>query len=107
LESLKKKSWHALDGRGAFPRSPCSSSTAAAKQIQGKLQAQQLLALVAQYQRDDVLAALERAVRLGTFSLAAIRRILAAQAHELLGKGGVTGKIVLVCNGSSLESGAS
>jgi NADPH:quinone reductase-like Zn-dependent oxidoreductase len=24
-------------------------------------------------------------------------------AHELLGKGGVTGKIVLVCNGSSLE----
>src|SRR5512145_2071125 len=27
-------------------------------------------------------------------------------AHELLGKGGVTGKIVLVCNGSSLESGA-
>jgi NADPH2:quinone reductase len=29
----------------------------------------------------------------------------ARQAHELLGKGGVTGKIVLVCNGSSLESG--
>ena len=27
----------------------------------------------------------------------------ARQAHELLGKGGVTGKIVLVCNGSSLE----
>jgi NADPH:quinone reductase-like Zn-dependent oxidoreductase len=27
-------------------------------------------------------------------------------AHELLGKGGVTGKIVLVLNGSSLESGA-
>jgi NADPH2:quinone reductase len=27
-------------------------------------------------------------------------------AHELLGKGGVTGKIVLVRNGSSLESGA-
>jgi NADPH:quinone reductase-like Zn-dependent oxidoreductase len=26
-------------------------------------------------------------------------------AHELLGKGGVTGKIVLVPNGSSLESG--
>jgi transposase len=52
-----------------------------AKQIQGKLQAQQLLALVAQYQRDDVLAALERAVRFGAFSLAAIRRILAAQAR--------------------------
>ena len=30
----------------------------------------------------------------------------ARQAHELLGKEGVTGKIVLVCNGSSLESGA-
>jgi transposase len=52
-----------------------------AKQIQGKLQAQQLLALVAQYQRDDVLAALERAVRFGAFSLAAVRRILAAQAR--------------------------
>jgi transposase len=51
------------------------------KQIQGKLQAQQLLALVAHYQRDDVLQALERAVRFGAFSLAAIRRILAAQAR--------------------------
>ena len=30
----------------------------------------------------------------------------ARQSHELLGKGGVTGKIVLVRNGSSLESGA-
>jgi len=30
----------------------------------------------------------------------------ARQAQELLGKGGVIGKIVLVCNGSSLESGA-
>ncbi len=30
----------------------------------------------------------------------------ARQAHELLGKGGVTGKIVLVSDGSSLESGA-
>jgi transposase len=51
------------------------------KQIQGKLQAQQLLALLAHYQRDDVLAALERAVRFGAFSLAAIRRILAAHAQ--------------------------
>lgn len=32
--------------------------------------------------------------------------IEARQAHELLGKGGVTGKIVLVSNGPSLESGA-
>jgi NADPH:quinone reductase-like Zn-dependent oxidoreductase len=30
----------------------------------------------------------------------------ARHAHELLGTGGVTGKIVLVCNGSSLQSGA-
>jgi NADPH2:quinone reductase len=30
----------------------------------------------------------------------------ARQAHELLGKGGVTGKLVLVRNGSALESGA-
>ena len=52
-----------------------------AKQIQGKLQAQQLLALVAHYRRDDVRAAFERAVRFGAFSLAAIRRILAARAQ--------------------------
>ncbi len=51
-----------------------------AKQIQGKLQAQQLLALLAHYQRADVLTALERAVRFGAFSLAAMRRILAAIA---------------------------
>ena len=51
-----------------------------AKQTQGKLQAQQLLALMAQYQRADVCQALERAVRFGAFSLAAIRRILAACA---------------------------
>jgi transposase len=51
-----------------------------AKQIQGKLQAQQLLALVSHYQRDDVHAAFERAVRFGAFSLAAVRRILAATA---------------------------
>ena len=30
----------------------------------------------------------------------------ALRAHELLGKEGVTGKIVLVLNGSSVESGA-
>jgi hypothetical protein len=51
-----------------------------AKQTYGKMQAQQLLALVAHYQRADVLKALERAVRFGAFSLAAVRRILAAHA---------------------------
>jgi NADPH2:quinone reductase len=30
----------------------------------------------------------------------------ARHAHELLGEGGVTGKIILVCNGSSLASGS-
>jgi hypothetical protein len=38
------------------------------------------LALVAHYHKDDVRAALERALRFGAFSLAAIRRILAATA---------------------------
>jgi transposase len=49
-----------------------------ARQVQGKLQAAQLLALVGHYQHDDVQAALERAVRFGAFSLAAMQRILAA-----------------------------
>ncbi len=52
-----------------------------AKQVQGKLQAQQLLALIAHYPRDDVHAALERAVRFGAFALTSIQRILAAQAR--------------------------
>jgi hypothetical protein len=52
-----------------------------AKQVQGKLQAQRLLALMAHYQRDDVHRALERAVRFGAFSLAAMDRILAATAQ--------------------------
>jgi transposase len=52
-----------------------------AKQTYGKLQAQQLLALLAHYQRDDVLKALARAIRFGAFSLAAMRRILAAHAR--------------------------
>src|SRR2546430_2062186 len=49
-----------------------------AKQVQGKLQAQQLLALGGHYQRDGVRAALEHANRFGAFSFAAGRRILAA-----------------------------
>jgi transposase len=51
------------------------------KQIQGKRQAQQLLALVGHYRRNDVQAAFERAIRFGAFSLAAVRRILAATAQ--------------------------
>jgi transposase len=52
-----------------------------AKQVQGKHQAQQLLALFAHYQREDVLAVLERAVRFGAFALAAVQRILTATAR--------------------------
>jgi hypothetical protein len=52
-----------------------------AKQVQGKLQAQHVLALVAHYRRADVLAALERACRFGAFSLAAVQRILTATAQ--------------------------
>jgi transposase len=52
-----------------------------AKQIQGKRQAQQLLAVLAHYQRDDGLRALERAVQFGAYSLNAVQRILSAQAR--------------------------
>src|SRR5262249_36515859 len=47
----------------------------------GKDQAQRVLALLATYTRADVVAALERAVRYGAYSLAAVERILAAQAR--------------------------
>lgn len=52
-----------------------------AGQAHGKQQAQQLLALLAHYQRADVHKALERAIRFGAFSVAAVRRILAACAQ--------------------------
>jgi transposase len=47
----------------------------------GKSQAERVLALAAAYPRPDVLAALERAVRYGAFSLAAVGRILAARGR--------------------------
>jgi transposase len=47
----------------------------------GKDQAQRVLALLATYRRADVQAALERAVRYGAFSFAAVERILAVQAQ--------------------------
>jgi transposase len=47
----------------------------------GKNQAERVLALAAAYRRPDVAAALERAVRYGAFSLAAIERILAARGR--------------------------
>jgi transposase len=47
----------------------------------GKEQAAKILALQSSYARVDLLAALERAVRFGAYSLAAVERILAAQAQ--------------------------
>jgi transposase len=47
----------------------------------GKSQAFKVLALLATYRRPDVLAALERAVRFGAYTLAAVERILAAHAQ--------------------------
>ena len=47
----------------------------------GKNQAERVLALAAAYRRPDVAAALERAVRYGAFSPAAVRRILAARGR--------------------------
>jgi transposase len=47
----------------------------------GKNQADRVLALAAAYPRSDVLAALERAVRYGAFSPAAVQRILAARGR--------------------------
>jgi transposase len=47
----------------------------------GQAQAQKLLSLLAMYRRADGLAALERAVRFGAYSLSAVERILAATAR--------------------------
>jgi transposase len=47
----------------------------------GKSQAERALTLAASYPRADVVAALERAVRYGAFSLAAIQRILAVRGR--------------------------
>lgn len=50
------------------------------KQRCGKHQAQRVLALVQAYHRQDVLAALERAVRYHAYSLSSLERILGVQA---------------------------
>jgi transposase len=51
------------------------------EQRQGKSQAGKVLALLGTYARRDLLAALERAVRFGAYTLAAVERILAVQAQ--------------------------
>ena len=58
--------------------------------------------------REDLIALLDLLQQQKIKPLIAQRLPLAQarHAHELLGKGGVTGKIILVPNGSSLESGA-
>jgi transposase len=50
-------------------------------QAHSKQQAQRVLTLLGSYARTDVLAALERAVRYGAYSYAAVERILAVQAQ--------------------------
>lgn len=50
-----------------------------------RVQAHKLLGLLATYSRKDLLAALERAVRYGAFSLAAVERILAVEARPKSG----------------------
>ena len=52
-----------------------------ASQRYGWDQAQKVLALLGTYRRDDLLAALERAVRYGAFSANSVERILAVQAR--------------------------
>jgi NADPH2:quinone reductase len=58
--------------------------------------------------RQDLIALLDLLQQQKIKPLIAQRFLLsqARQAHELLGKGGVTGKIVLVCNRGSLGAGA-
>ena len=69
---------------------------------------QTLKRLKPEFFRQDLIALLDLLKQQKITPLIAQRFPLveARQAHELLGKGGVTGKIVLVCNGSSLETGA-
>src|SRR5438094_5365636 len=69
---------------------------------------QTLKRLKPEFFRQDLIALLELLQQKKIKPLIAQRFALAEARHaqELLSKGGVTGKIVLVCNGSSLGSGA-
>jgi transposase len=63
---------------------PCAASFLdglLGQQRQGRTQAGKVLALLGSYARADVVAALERAVRFGAYSLSAVERILAVQAQ--------------------------
>ena len=58
-----------------------SSRGSSANRRYGKEEAHRVLGLLATYERDDLLAALDRACRYRAYSLTAIERILAAQAQ--------------------------
>jgi transposase len=62
------------------PMAECFCEGLQRTQAQAKHQAARVLALLASYARADFLAALERAVRYGAYSYAAVERILAVQA---------------------------
>jgi NADPH2:quinone reductase len=84
-------SWLLLGGRRVVPY-----SIQTLKRLRPTLFRQDLIALFDLLQQQQI-----RPLVAQRLPLAEARR-----AHELLGKGGVTGKIVLVGNGSSLQSGA-
>jgi NADPH2:quinone reductase len=74
--------------------------------LERKLSIQTLKRLKPALFRQDLIALFELLQQQKIKPLIAQRFAEARHAHELLGKGGVTGKIVLVRNASSLESGA-
>jgi transposase len=63
------------------PVAACFLDGLLSSQRYGREQAAKVLALQSSYARADLLAALERAVRFGAYSLGAVERILAAQAQ--------------------------
>ena len=71
-----------MSGSPSWGRWRCGSWKAClATQRYGWDQAQKVLALLGIYRRNDLLAALERAVRYGAFSANSVERILAVQAR--------------------------
>jgi hypothetical protein len=81
-EDLRKK--HAILAERFAELGPVASrflEGLVAENRYGKDQAHKVLALLGIYHRQDLLAALERAVRFRAFSLAAVERILAVQAQ--------------------------
>ena len=65
--------------------------------------AQKVLTLLGSYRREDLLAALERAVRYGAFSAKSIERILAVQARPKTGSRPHGGRIVVAPGGTAVR----